>query len=182
MICHIVHICATFLHCLPANAWQGCWQMKMTWSTLCKGVCWPCYRSKLFSSTCCPWLQKIWPLNDIIPPALSLSQIQAWLLDFTIDKDSLALEREIVVLKDINKCYICDFKATSKAGLKLHITKKHKDVSQPAPEKKTKTNSPDTSAPWWKGRTWRPFLEVVKGKSIQCESCGKLHQRHDGTY
>ena len=169
MICHIVHICATFLHGVPANAWQDCWHMKITWSTWCKGVCWPCYRSNLFSSTSCRWLRKIWPLN-----ALSLSWIQAWFLDFTINKDSLTLESEIVVLKDINKCYICDFKATSKAGLKSHITKKHKDVSQPAPEKERDqnlSNSLDTSLPHVEREepVTDLFLEVVKGKSIQCE-------------
>ena len=84
------------------------------------------------------------------------------------------LESEIVVLKDINKCDICDFKATSKAGLKSHITKKHKDVSQPAPEKERDqnlSNSLDISLPHVEREepVTDLVLEAVKGKSIQCE-------------
>ena len=63
--------------------------------------------------------------------------------------------------------------ATSKAGLKSHITKKHKDVSQPAPEKERDqnlSNSLDTSLPHVEREepVTDLFLEVVKGKSIQC--------------
>ena len=85
-----------------------------------------------------------------------------------------ALESEIVVLKDINNCDVCDFKATSKAGLKSHITKKHRNVSQPALEKERDenlSNSLHVSLPYVEREehVTDHFPEVVERKSIQCE-------------
>ena len=84
------------------------------------------------------------------------------------------LESEIAVLKDVNKCDVCDFKATSKAGLKSHMTKKHKHVSQPALEKERDqnlSNSLDISLPVVEREepVTDLFSQVVKGKSIQCD-------------
>ena len=88
-----------------------------------------------------------------------------------------ALESEIVVLKDINNCDVCDFKATSKAGLKSHITKKHRNVSQPALEKERDenlSNSLHVSLPC------RKKIHTVR-MDILLLVCGKLHQGHDRT-
>ena len=40
------------------------------------------------------------------------------------------LEDEVLELKNVNTCEICDYKASSKTTLKTHISKKHKDLIQ----------------------------------------------------
>ena len=50
MICGILHIFATSLQCEFANGGQDCVHAWMTYHTWCKGSCWPCWRSLLFSS------------------------------------------------------------------------------------------------------------------------------------
>ena len=73
-------------------------------------------------------------------------QIQA--LEVRIEdmcKAIYVLEKEILELKNINKCEICDYKASSSTILKTHISKKHKDQLQlPILESERATSPDDT--------------------------------------
>ena len=50
-----------------------------------------------------------------------------------MEKMIKSLQSEILTLKDINKCEVCDFMATLSTSLKAHINKKHKHASQALP-------------------------------------------------
>ena len=50
-----------------------------------------------------------------------------------MEKMIKSLQSEIVALKDINKCEVCDYMATSSTSLKAHISKKHRHASQAPP-------------------------------------------------
>ena len=58
MLCCIQHICAVSLHCEWAGELSDFWDMQKTCCTWCKDVCWPCFRSKSFSSDCWQQLMK----------------------------------------------------------------------------------------------------------------------------
>ena len=55
------------------------------------------------------------------------------------------LQSEIVALKNINKCEVCDYVATSSTTLKAHISKKHKHIPEAAPLERERSQINDTS-------------------------------------
>ena len=55
------------------------------------------------------------------------------------------LQSEIVALKNINKCEVCDYVASSSTTLKAHISKKHKHTSEAAPLERERSQLIDTS-------------------------------------
>ena len=55
------------------------------------------------------------------------------------------LQSEIVALKNISKCEVCDYVATSSTTLKAHISKKHKHSSEAAPLERERSQINDTS-------------------------------------
>ena len=56
-----------------------------------------------------------------------------------------SLQSEIVALKNINKCEVCDYMATSNNTRKTHMTKKHKHASEAAPMEKERIQLNDAS-------------------------------------
>ena len=55
------------------------------------------------------------------------------------------LQSEIVALKNINKCEVCDYVASSSTTLKAHISKNHKHTSEAAPLERERSQINDTS-------------------------------------
>ena len=53
------------------------------------------------------------------------------------------LDNEILELKNVNNCEICDYKASSSTTLKTHISKKHKDQLQLPIQESERATSPD---------------------------------------
>ena len=56
-----------------------------------------------------------------------------------------SLQSEIVALRDINKCEVCDYMATSSTSLKAHTNKKHKHASQAVPMENERSKLNDDS-------------------------------------
>ena len=88
-----------------------------------------------------------------------------------------ALEDQIVKLKNVNKCDLCDYTGASSTALKTHVSKKHKERLLTSPEKERSTQNQNLSdslhlsLPYVEREehVTDHFLEVVEGKSIQCE-------------
>ena len=56
-----------------------------------------------------------------------------------------SLQSEIVALKNINKCEVCDYMATYSTTLKAHISKKHKHLSPDVPLENERNHCTDNS-------------------------------------
>lgn len=89
-----------------------------------------------------------------------------------------SLQSEIVALKNINKCEVCDYMATSSTTLKTHMTKKHKHASEAAPLEKERNQLNDASlnAPSMAHSITSSFVFPPSTEEILCpyDDCGKF--------
>ena len=87
-----------------------------------------------------------------------------------------SLQNEILVLKNTNKCEVCDYVATSSTNLKTHISKKHKHDSQIAPmEKERNTHNDDSLNVSLPSEVMKEIndsaLEEIEDDATKCDWC-----------